>query len=318
MPDLSGAGHALVSDDLFTLERLPGRIAMVGGGYIAVEFACLLRSFGVAVTIVESGERILEGFEAELAERLQASMRRIGIEIVTGEKVTGIEREGEGGRGGALSIGLESGERHAGFDAVALVMGRTPNTDDIGLEAIGVALDEGGQVKVDDHGRTSVAGVHAIGDIARQPQLTPIAIADGRNVVDGLLGRAFAPIRTDRAPAAVYTTWELSSVGLDEAAAEARGIAIEVRRTDFSPLSRMLEEGDERVRVKLVLERGTGTVLGLHMLGGQAADTVQLAAVLLESGATEQDLYRALALHPTDAEEIVALGRGERERAAET
>ena len=318
VPDLPGAEHALVSDDLFTLDALPERIAMIGGGYIAVEFACLLHRFGVEVTIIESGEQILEGFEPELVERLQGRMRESGIAIELEGRVARIESdEGHGsgdGSGGRFAVELESGERHAGFDAVALVIGRAVNTDDIGLEAIGVELDDKGQVPVDGHGRTGVDGVFAIGDVARTLQLTPVAIADGRNVVDGILGRPFEPVRPERVPAAVYATPQLGSVGLDEAAAEARGIAFDVRRATFSPLEERLLDERHEVIVKLLVERGSGTLLGFHMLGGNAAESAQLAAVLLEGGATEGDLYRAISLHPTDAEEIVGLGRSERER----
>ena len=303
MPDIPGAEHVIVSDDLFTLESLPERIAMVGGGYIAVEFACMLHRFGVHVTIVESGEHILDGFESEIAERLQAHMRESGIDIHVDGRVARVEKGDEG-----LAIELESGERHTGFDSVALVTGRAPNTDGIGLDELGVELDDGKQIVVDDHGRTNVAGVHAIGDVARQPQLTPVAVADGRNVVDGLLGRAFDPIRADCVPAAVYATPELGSVGLDEAAAAARGIAVEVRRADFSPLADKLSGESGKTLVKLVVERGSGTLLGLHMLGEGAAEVAQLAAVLIEGRANERDFHRAVSLHPTDAEEIVGSG----------
>ena len=312
VPDLPGVEHTITSDDLFTLDELPGRIAMVGGGYIAVEFACLLHRFGVEVTIFESGERILEGFEPETVERLQTAMRGSGITIHTDAKAARIEKDDDG-----LALELQSGERHAGFGEVALVVGRAPNSDDLGLEEIGVALDDKGQIEVDDHGRTSVAGVHAIGDVARALQLTPVAVADGHNVVDGIRGRAFAPIRAEHVPTAVYATPELGSVGLDEDAARERGIAFDVRRADFAPLNDRLSERDRKrkVLIKLLVERGSGTLLGLHALGERAAETAQLAAVLIEGGVTETALHRAIALHPTDAEEIVGLGRGERERA---
>ena len=321
VPDLPGAEHALVSDDLFTLDALPERIAMIGGGYIAVEFACLLHRFGVEVTILESGGQILEGFEPELVGRLQERMRESGIIIHLDQRVACIEKSDTGsdsgsedGSGERFAVELESGERQEGFDAVTLVIGRAVNTEDLGLEAIGVELDARGRVSVDGHGRTDVEGVFAIGDVARTLQLTPVAVADGRNVVDGILGRSFEAIRPERVPTAVYATPELGSVGLDEAAAEARGIAFDVRRATFSPLeARLLDERHE-VIVKLIVERGSGTLLGFHMLGGNAAEFAQLVAVMLEGGATEGDLHRTVSLHPTDAEEMVGLGRSEQER----
>lgn len=308
VPDLDGAEHALVSDDLFTLETLPSHIAMIGGGYIAVEFACLLRRFGAEVTIFESSERILDNFEPEIVERLAARMRDDGIEIHTDAKAACIERTDDGG----FALALEGGARHAGFDAIALLIGRAPNTDGIGLEDIGVELDDKGQIPVDDQGRTNVPGVYAIGDVAHALQLTPVAIESGRNVVDGIVGRAFAPIRETRVPAGVYGTPELGSVGLDEAAAERAGYAFEVRRADFEPLTEMLADAPSRLLVKLVVERATDTVLGLHACGENAAETAQLAATMIEAGLTGHDLHRAMSLHPTNAEEIVALGEPRR------
>ena len=312
VPDLPGAEHALVSDDLFTLERLPARLAMIGGGYIAVEFACLLRRFGVEVAILESGNRLLEGFEPEIVERLETRMREDGIEIHTDAKAARIDRKDGDAGDGALSLELDDGARHAGFDAVALVIGRAANTDGIGLEEIGVEIDDQGQIPVDGHGRTNVAGVHAVGDIAHALQLTPVAIRSARNVVDGIVGRAFEPILDARVPAGVYGTPELGSVGLDEAAAEKAGYAIDVRRARFEPMAERLAESPDPVFVKLVVERATGTVLGVHASGENAAETAQFAAMMIEGGVTEHDLHRTISLHPTNAEEIVSLGEPRR------
>ena len=304
VPELPGAEHALVSDDLFALETLPERIAMIGGGYIAVEFACVLRRFGVDVAVFESGERILDAFDAEIVERLQGRMHADGIAIHVGAKAARIERADDG----ALALELDDGARHAGFDAVALVVGRALNTAELGLEEIGVDVDDRGMIVVDDQGRTSVPGVHAIGDVAQALQLTPVAIESGRNAVDGIVGRAFRAPLPERVPAGVYATPELASVGLDEAAAERAGLAFDVRRADFAPMAGMLAEAGGRTLVKLLVEKGSGAVLGAHACGENAAETAQLAAVLLEAGLTEHDLHRAVSLHPTDAEEILSLG----------
>jgi len=307
VPDLPGAEHALVSDELFTLEHLPDRIAMIGGGYIAVEFAALLRRFGAEVTIFESGERILDGFEPDIVERLDTSLREDGIEIRTDAKVACLEKDDD-----RLALELDDGSRRTGFDAVALVIGRNANTDAIGLEDIGVELDDDGLISTDEHGRTNVPGVYAIGDVAHALQLTPVAVRSGQNVVDGIVGRHVEPIRESHVPSGVYATPELGSVGLDEAAAKAAGHAFDVRRADFEPLSGMLAGSADKVLVKLLVERATATVLGVHVCGQDAAEIAQLAATLLEAGVTGHHLYRTIALHPTNAEEIVALGEPRR------
>ena len=312
VPDLPGHEHALVSDDLFGLEALPRRLAMIGGGYIAVEFGCLFHRLGVDVTIFESAGRLLDNFEEEIVERLQSRMEAEGVTVHTGTEAACIAKGSAEGDEGPYAIELEDGSRHAGFDAVALLIGRAPNTEDIGLEDIGVTLDEHGQISVDEHGRTAVANVFAIGDVARRLQLTPVAIASGHDAVDAILGRAVEPIVETRVPSAVFATPELGSVGLDEAEARERGLAVEVRRTEFEPLAEMLAERDATLLVKLVVERGSGTVLGLHLCGENAAEFAQLGALLIEAGATERDFHRTIGLHPTDAEEIVGLGEAAR------
>jgi len=305
VPDLPGGELALVSDDLFTLRTLPGRLAMIGGGYIAVEFAGALRRFGVEVTVFESGERLLQGFDAEVVSHLEASMREAGIEIVCGTRAKGIERSGSGWK-----LVLDGDEDRDGFDAVALVIGRAPNVEGIGLEAAGVTLTEAGLVQVDGQGRTRAAHVYAIGDIAESLQLAPVAAEGGRAVIDAILGGRVERTREEHVPTAVYSMPECGSIGLSETDAEARGIAHEVRRTRFSPLDGVFATEPDRVMAKLVVEKTTGRLLGFHAFGPHAVESTQLMALPITAGLTEHDLHRTMPLHPTHAEEIVGLGRG--------
>lgn len=304
VPDIPGAEHALVSDDLFALESLPGHLAIVGGGYIGVEFACMLRRFGVEVTILEKAPRILEGFDPVCVDALRARMEVDGIEVVTGRDVEAVSRDGE-----AVVLGLDDGSDRDGFDEVALVLGRAANVEDIGLDEIGVERDDNGQIVADDHGRTSVDGVYAIGDVARQPQLTPVANADARNLIDGITGTAFHPIEPDRIPTAVFSTPELGTVGLTGEQAAERGISVECHQKEFSPLSFALSDTDETALVRLVVEAGSGAVLGFHALGSGAADSAQLVAGFLAGGIGMGDLERTMQLHPVAAEELFALAR---------
>ena len=308
VPDLPGAELALVSDDLFTLDALPERLALVGGGYIAVEFANLMQRFGVRVSIFESSDRILDGFDPEVVDHLQDSMTDDGIEIVTGCKVGGIEAHGEGLR----RLRIDGADDREGFDAVALVIGRAPNVEKMGLEEAGVKLTEKGQVEVDGYFRTSVPHVYAVGDLVAKPQLTPVAIETGRSAVAAILGETFETTREEHVPTGVYSTPECGAVGLTEQAAKDLGIEHEIRRADFRPLDNVLADDAENVVIKLVVEKPTGQLLGFHSFGPHAAESTQLAALPISARLTEHDLHRTMALHPTHAEEIVSLGRPDR------
>jgi len=305
VPDLPGAELALLSDDLFTLDTLPGRIAMVGGGYIAVEFAGALRRFGVEVSVFESRERLLEGFDAQVVSHLEASMREAGIDIVCGTRAKAIEKSGSG-----LKLVLDGERDRDGFDAVALVIGRAPNVEGIGLERAGVTLTDAGLVQVDGQGRTSAAHVHAVGDIVESLQLAPVAAEGGRAVIDAILGRRVERTCEEHVPTAVYSEPECGSIGLSEMDAEARGIAHEVRRARYHPLDGVFATEPDRVLTKLVVEKPTGRLLGFHAFGPHAVECTQLMALPITVGLSEHDLQRTMPLHPAHAEEIVSLGRG--------
>ena len=307
VPDLPGAELALVSDDLFGLESLPERLALVGGGYIAVEFANMMQRFGVEVTVFQSGDQLLKGFDEEVVSCLEGAMRDDGIEIVCGTRAKAIERNGEG-----LFLRLDGGEDRGGFDAVALVIGRAPNVEGLGLETAGVELDDDGLVRVDGYGRTTAERVHAVGDIVETLQLTPVAIEGGRAAIDAIAGRTFERTQPEHVPTAAYSTPECGSVGVSEADAVRLGIAHEVRRAHFRPLDDTLSGRPRHVLIKLVVERVTGRLLGFHSFGHHAAETTQMAALPIRARLTEHDLHRTMSLHPTHAEEIVSLGRPDR------
>ena len=302
VPDLPGAELALVSDDIFRLDALPSRLGVVGGGYIASEFACLLHRLGVAVTVYESGERLLNGFDAEVGDRLTASMLDQGIDVRTGVRIAALSQAA-----GGTAVQSVDGKRDT-FDRVLLAVGRRPATDGLGLEAAGVRMTRRGGVAVDATGCSSVPGIRAIGDAADHMMLTPLAVADGRDAVDDILGHALEG--PDRAiiPTAAFTTPECGSVGMTEKAATAQGVAHEVRRKTFVTLTSAISARPGAVLMKAVVSRPDGRLLGFHFFGPHAAEATQMAAVALAAGLTEAELARTMALHPSTAEEMIALG----------
>lgn len=307
VPDLPGRELAMISDDLFTLDALPERLALIGGGYIAIEFACMMRRFGVAVTVIESGAHVLEGFDEDVVDKLQASMRDDGIELVLDSRVSGIESHD----GGLRLLRQDAGSLD-GFDAACLVIGRAPNVEDLGLDAVGVALNDAGKIAVDGFGRTSVEHVHAIGDVSAELALTPVAIENAHACIDAITGHTFRSMSSEHVPTAAYATPECGAVGLTERAACELGIAFEVRHSHFRPLDDMLKECRAKVFFKLVVDRATGTLLGFHAFGPHAAESTQMAALAIAAGLSEADVHDTVSLHPSHAEEIVALGRPDR------
>jgi len=308
VPELPGMELALLSHDLFTLPALPERLAMIGGGYIAVEFAGALQRLGVQVTVFEAGERLLEGFDADVVSRLQETMRRAGIEIVCGAKVAGIVRSGAG-----LALrfdgALDGTNGRGGFDAVALVIGRSPNVEGIGLETAGVTLSESGRVAVDRLGRTDAAHVHAIGDVCESIQLAPVAAEGGRAVIDAIAGRHVERTLPHHVPTAIYSTPECGSVGLTESEAQAQGIAHRLRQVSLRPFDQVSAAEPDEVLIKLVVQADTERLLGFHSIGSHAVESTQLMALPIAAGLSAQDLRRTMPLHPTQAEAIVELAR---------
>lgn len=305
-PPIPGAELAASSNEVFQWPAQPKRVVVQGAGYIALEFACLLRRLGSEVTVVLRGDRVLRGFDDELREHLQAQLEAQGLRFVAGHTLAAIERTP-----GGLQAVLDDGQR-LDADAVLRALGRRPNTEGLGLEAAGVALGPDGAVPVDTGGTTRVPSLHAVGDVTDRVQLTPAAIREGQ----AWAGRVFGGFDRTRlshlgadgiVPSAVFTTPEVGSVGLTEAEALQRHADIDVYRTDFRPIKATLAGGSERMLMKLVVQRGSGRVLGVHLVGADAAEMIQLAGVALTLGATKDDLDATLAVHPTAAEELVTM-----------
>ncbi|PKO72205.1 MAG: glutathione-disulfide reductase [Betaproteobacteria bacterium HGW-Betaproteobacteria-14] len=303
-PVLPGIEHAITSNEAFDLPMLPRRVLIVGGGYIAIEFAGIFRGLGAEVALSYRGEEILRGFDDDVRRHLHAEMARRGIDIWLRSEVRGIARLPDGSLKVSL-VGTAGGE--AVFDTVMMATGRVPNTDGLGLEAAGVALGRHGGIAVDDYQQTSVPGIYAVGDVTQRIALTPAAIKEGAALASSLFGSARVKADLDYVPTAVFSQPPVGTVGLSEAAALERCGEVDVYRAAFLPMRGTLSGREELTLVKLVVDSATQRVLGAHMVGADAPEIVQGLAVAIRLGATKADFDATLGIHPTAAEEFVTL-----------
>ena len=302
-PDLPNADLGLVSDDIFRLERLPGSILIVGGGFIACEMAGILNGLGVAVTQIYRGGQILRGFDDEARGMIAEALRGQGVDLRVQTDIAGLEPLGAGG--GPVRVTMSDGAVQV-FDRVLFATGRRPNTGGLGLEELGVRLGPRGEVAVDAYCQSSVPSVFAVGDVTDRVNLTPVAIREGMAFVETVFRGVPTPVDHDLVPAAVFTRPELGAVGLTEEDARARE-PIEVYATTFRPMRSAFAGAQDRVMMKLVVSRATRRVLGCHIVAPEAGEMIQLAAIAVKMGATKEDFDRTVAVHPTMAEELVTL-----------
>jgi glutathione reductase (NADPH) len=305
--DLPGAELGLVSDDLFTLKSMPKRIAILGSGYIAVEFAGLLRGLGAEVDLVYRASLPLRGFDEDIRMALAEAMIAQGIRLNADVMPTRITQAD-----GELLLGLSTNFVRE-VDAVFFATGRTPNTQGIGLDAAGVRTREDGAVIVDDDHATSVPHIYAIGDVIDRVNLTPMATAVGHALADTLFGSNPRKAEYENVPSAVFSSPPIASVGLTEHDAAARG-KVDIYLTRFTPMRHTISKREGRRTVmKLVVDQATQRVLGAHMLGEDAPEIMQGIGIAVAMGATKQDFDRTIGIHPTAAEEFVTLRTRARE-----
>ncbi len=300
-PAIPGAALGLVSDDIFELPALPDSILIVGGGYIASEFACILNGLGVRVTQAYRGAQILRGFDDEARGHVAQIMQASGIELRLGTDITALEAAPGGGVRAHTTLGAAET-----FGAVLFATGRAPDTAGLGLEAVGILPGRRGEIPVDDWSQTAVPSIYAVGDVTGRWALTPVAIREGQAFAETVFKAN--PVRATQAlvPTAVFTQPELGSLGLTEEAAREAG-PIEVYCAAFRPMHRAFAGRPEKALMKLIVCRSTRRVLGCHIVADQAGEMIQLAAVAIGMGATKEDFDRAVAVHPTMAEELVTM-----------
>jgi glutathione reductase (NADPH) len=303
-PKIPGVEHGITSREMFQLPQLPKRLAIVGGGYIGVEFSSMMNAFGVEVTLIETGEAILSGFDDDVRSAVQDGLSQRGIQCFCNITAKEIKPNSQG-----LEIIL-SGDRTSTItaDTLLIATGRKPNTNDLGLENAGVELNEKGAIKVDDRHCTTQENIYAVGDCASKLQLTPVARTQGRIIAQTLFGDRSSNINYDYVPSAVFSRPEAASIGMTEARAREKfGESVQCFRTQFEPLFYSMTNQKEQAMMKVVVDGKSDRVLGAHMVGEHAADIIQSLAVAIKQGITQQDLVATMGIHPTTGEEFLLL-----------
>ena len=301
-PHIAGHEHILTSNEIFTLETLPESIAIVGGGYIAIEFAFILAGLGVDVTVIYRRNKLLRGFDEDLRDHVGAAAKIAGIKTLFERTIARIEMEGDGRK--ILTFG-EGGELRV--DQVMYATGRRPLTTNLGLEKTGVELGGAGEIVVDEFSRSSVPSIYAVGDVTNRVSLTPVAIDEAMCFVDTVFKDNPRPVDHGYIPTAVFSQPEIGTVGMTEEQARAEYGEIDIYKSTFRPMKQTLSLRDEKMLMKLIVDTASGRMLGCHLMGPDAAEMAQLLAIPMRMGATKGDFDATMALHPTAAEELVTM-----------
>ena len=301
VPDVAGKEYIITSNEIFNLPVLPKQMVIVGGGYIAVEFAGIMHGLGVDVTIFERGDKVLRGFDEDIRDFLVAEMIKKGIKFMPNTNVDRIEQVDAG-----FTVHTTAGETVA-TDLVMYATGRVPNTKNLGLENLGVSLDEVGAIIVNDDYQTNVPSIYALGDVTNRVNLTPVATAEGMFLVNKLYANKAGSVDYENIPTAVFSQPSIGTVGLTEAQAREKFSDIDVYKTDFKPMKNTLSGSTERTFMKMLVVRSTDKVVGMHMVGPDAGEIIQGFAVAIRAGATKAIFDSTIGIHPTAAEEFVTM-----------
>jgi glutathione reductase (NADPH) len=299
--DLPGVEHVMTSNEMFHMQTLPKRMVIAGGGYIAVEFAHVFAGLGVEVVLVYRGERVLRGFDEDVRLAVQEGLKEAGVQVITGAVFERIEKSP-----GGLRVHMTNGYPLV-TDVVMMAVGRRANTDRLGCEKAGVTLGKNGEVIVDAWSRTSAANIWAVGDVTDRINLTPVAIREGHAFADTEFGGQPWHFDHQDIATAVFTQPEVGTVGLTETDARKAHGTVEIYKTSFRPMKNMLNGDQTRTLMKLVVRACDQRVLGVHIVGEDAAEMIQMAGIAVKMGATKQDFDRTCAVHPSAAEELVTL-----------
>jgi len=302
LPDIPGIEHALTSDEALNLPELPRRLAIVGGGYIGVEFAGIFNALGAQVMMLLRGETVLRGFDNDIRGMLTQELRKKGIDLRPETFIRDIEKRPDG----TLSLLTKMGDTLE-VDAVLYATGRVPNTKGLGLEAVGVRLDARGAVEVDEWSRTNVESIYAVGDVTDRINLTPVAIGEGRALAETLFHDNPTKMDHTGVASAVFSQPPVATVGCTENEARERYGQVDVYVSNFRPMKHTLSGRDERTMMKVIVERESGRVLGFHMVGADAPEIIQGLSVALKCGVTKKQLDSTVGIHPTAAEEFVTM-----------
>ena len=298
---IAGIEHVISSNEAFHLSELPKRVLVQGGGYIAVEFACIFAGLGSQVTLVYRGENILRGFDDDVRAHLRTEMEQRGIKVICKRIVEAVEKVDHG-----LCVELSDYEDIV-VDTVMFATGRRPNVKDMGLEAAGVRIDETGAIAVDEYSRTSVPHICAVGDVTDRLALTPVAIREGHAFADTVFGNKPTAVDHTDVPTAVFSEPEVGVIGLTETQARERFHKVEIFKATFRPMKTVFLASEARMLMKLVVDGATDRVVGCHIVGPDAAEIIQALGIAIKMGATKADFDATMAVHPTVGEEFVTM-----------
>jgi glutathione reductase (NADPH) len=302
-PNIPGVEHCITSNEAFELAVQPKRVLVVGGGYIAVEFAGIFRGLGSEVTLSYRGERILRGFDDDVRLYVQEEMAKKGVRFQLRSVVAGVER----GANGVLTVRFGEGHAPIQVDAVMYATGRLPNTRELGLQEAGVELGENGEVVVDRFSASTVPNIYAVGDVTDRIALTPVAIKEGHAVALTLFGNQPTPVDHMDVPSAVFSQPPVGTVGVTEAEAKESYHELEIYKSTFRPLKHTLSGRDERTMIKLIVDRASQRVIGVHMVGADAPEIIQGIGIAVKAGLTKAQFDATVGIHPTAAEELVTM-----------
>ncbi len=302
-PNVPGVEHCIASNEAFELAELPKRVLVVGGGYIAVEFAGIFRGLGSEVTLSYRGERILRGFDEDVRVHVQEEMAKKGVRFVLRSVVAGIDRSADG----TLTVRFGDGLQPVRVDAVMYATGRLPSTRDLGLQEVGVELGERGEVIVDRFSASTVPSIYAVGDVTDRIALTPVAIKEGHAVALTLFGNQATRVDHLDVPSAVFSQPSVGTVGVTEAEAKERFHSLEIYKSTFRPLKHTLSGRDERTMMKLIVDAASQRVVGVHIVGADAPEIVQGIGIAVKAGLTKAQFDATVGIHPTAAEELVTM-----------
>jgi len=301
IPDMQGKEYIVSSNEMFTLASLPKRILIVGGGYIAVEFAGIMHGLGVKTTLCYRGSKLLRGFDEDIRDFVVQEMRKKGINILLDTHIHSIEKTEN------AFVALTDENTRLEADLVLYATGRTPNIAGLGLEALGVELGKDGAIKINDSYQTNVPSLYALGDVTHRISLTPVATAEAMALVNKLYSDQRTPVDYDNIPTAVFCQPNVGTVGLSETEARKRFDDIAVFKSVFTPMKHTLSGLGEKTLMKMIVRRSTDQVLGIHMVGSEAGEIIQGMAVAIRAGATKAIFDSTIGIHPTAAEEFVTM-----------
>ncbi len=302
MPDIPGIEHAITSNEVFHLEKQPESAIVVGGGYIAVEFAGIFNGLGTETTLVYRGDQILRGFDSSIRDHLSKEISKKGIDVLLNNNIEQIELADNGKRKVTFTDGSSKE-----VDCVLFATGRSPNTENIGLEQAGVELGKKGEIKVDEHSQTNVENIYAVGDVTDRIALTPVATMEGHAFADSLFGNKPRTPDHTNVPSAVFSQPPVASVGLSEEQAREQFSNIDTYSSEFRTLKHSLTDNTERTFMKLIVDADSDKVIGAHMVGADAAEIMQGIAIAIKAGASKGDFDATVGIHPSSAEEYCTM-----------